>query len=149
MKETVLVTGASSGTGAAAARFLHEHEFRVFGTTRALDPVPTSDFQMLSLDVTSDNPVRECVQKVLSQAGRLDILVSNAGYALTGAAEETSVDEAKTQFETNFFGVVRMVDRGPADDAPGRCGQDHQPGIARRVDGYPFHRVLLRHQVCA
>ena len=108
MKETVLVTGASSGIGAAVAHLLHERGFRVFGTTRALDAA-ASDFHMLSLDVTSDSSVRDCVQTVLSQAGRLDILVNNAGYALTGAAEETSVDEAKAQFETNFFGIVRMV----------------------------------------
>jgi len=63
----------------------------------------------LKLDVTSDDSVKACVGEVLSRAGRVDVLVNNAGYALSGAAEETSVAEAKDQFETNFFGVVRMV----------------------------------------
>jgi short-subunit dehydrogenase len=65
---------------------------------------------MLALDVRSDESVRVCVQAALSRSGRIDVLVNNAGYALTGAAEETSVAEAQAQFDTNFFGVVRMID---------------------------------------
>src|SRR5207245_11743875 len=61
------------------------------------------------LDVRSDESVRACVEQVIAKAGRLDVLVNNAGYAIMGAAEETSVEEAKAQFETNFFGIVRMV----------------------------------------
>lgn len=64
---------------------------------------------MLKLDVNSDASVKACIAEVLARAGRLDVLVNNAGYALTGAAEETSIEEAKEQFETNYFGVVRMV----------------------------------------
>src|ERR1044071_6032799 len=64
---------------------------------------------MLALEVGSDASGRACVEQVPAQAGRLDVLVNNAGYSLTGAAEETSVEEAKAQLETNFFGVVRMV----------------------------------------
>ena len=64
---------------------------------------------MVALDVRSEESVRACVEQVVAKAGRLDVLVNNAGYSLTGAAEETSVDEARAQLETNFFGVVRMV----------------------------------------
>ena len=64
---------------------------------------------MLSLDVDSEASAKQCVDQVLSRTGRLDVLVNNAGYALTGAAEETTIAEAKGQFETNFFGVVRMT----------------------------------------
>ena len=103
MSQTVLVTGASSGIGQATARLLAEHGFNVFGTARK----PKAP--LVALDVRSDDSVRGCVQQVLSQAGRIDVLVNNAGYSLMGAAEETSIDEAKAQFETNFFGVVRMV----------------------------------------
>jgi|SRR5579862_3908577 len=108
MSHTVLVTGASSGIGAATARLFHARGFTVFGTTRAANP-SSAEFNMLSLDVTSDASVKECVDRVFSRAGRIDILVNNAGYVLNGAAEETTVAEAKDQFETNFFGVVRMV----------------------------------------
>src|SRR5262245_8540656 len=64
---------------------------------------------MLALDVRSDDSVAACVKAVTDRAGRLDVLVNNAAYELAGAAEEISLDEAKAQFETNFFGVVRMV----------------------------------------
>jgi short-subunit dehydrogenase len=103
MSQTVLVTGASSGIGQATARLLAERGFNVFGTARKPEP------PLVALDVRSDDSVRNCVQHVLSQTGRIDVLVNNAGYSLMGAAEETSIDEAKAQLETNFFGVVRMV----------------------------------------
>src|SRR6266566_9518033 len=103
MAQTVLVTGASSGIGQATARLLAEHGFNVFGTARK----PKAP--LVALDVRSDDSVRACVHQVLSQTGRIDVLVNNGGYNLMGAAEETSLDEAKAQLETNFFGVVRMV----------------------------------------
>lgn len=109
MAQTVLVTGASSGIGAAAAHLFHQRGFLVFGTSRNANPASPQEFPMLKLDVNSDDSVKACVAEVVSRAGRVDVLVNNAGYALTGAAEETSVAEAKEQFETNFFGVVRMV----------------------------------------
>jgi short-subunit dehydrogenase len=109
MSATVLVTGASSGIGAAVARKLQASGFTVFGTTRKANPEQRDGFKMLALDVNSDESARACVDEVLSQSGRLDVLVNNAGFALVAAAEETSITEAKEQFETNFFGVVRMT----------------------------------------
>ena len=109
MSQTVLVTGASSGIGAATARLFHARDFTVFGTSRAANPVSPPEFTMLSLDVTSDASVRDCIDRVISQTGRVDVLVNNAGYSLNGAVEETTLAEARDQFETNFFGVIRMV----------------------------------------
>jgi len=109
MSQTILVTGASSGIGRATAGLLAARGFTVFGTARKPDDAKPQGFTMLALDVRSDDSVRACVELVLAKAGRLDVLVNNAGYAVTGAAEETSVDEAKAQLETNFFGAVRMV----------------------------------------
>ena len=109
MSQTILVTGASSGIGRATAGLLAARGFTVFGTARKPDTATPQGFTMLALDVRSDDSVRACVELVLAKAGRLDVLVNNAGYAVTGAAEETSVDEAKAQLETNFFGAVRMV----------------------------------------
>jgi short-subunit dehydrogenase len=106
MTQTVLVTGASSGIGQATAQLLAEHGFKVFGTARKpAAAAKSSNVTMVPLDVRSDDSVRACVDRV----GQIDVLVNNAGYSLMGAAEETSLDEAKAQLETNFFGVVRMV----------------------------------------
>jgi len=109
-QRVVLVTGASSGAGQSTARLLAQRGYQVFGTSRNLpvgEPIP--GVEMLALDVRADDSVRGCLTAVTQMAGRLDILVNNAGYELAGALEEVSMDEAKAQFETNFFGVARMV----------------------------------------
>jgi NAD(P)-dependent dehydrogenase (short-subunit alcohol dehydrogenase family) len=106
----VLITGASSGVGQATARLLAQQGHKVFGTSRAITGgKPPANVTMVPLDVRSDASVAACVTAVSSQAGRIDVLVNNAGYELGGALEEHSIDEAKAQFETNFFGVVRMT----------------------------------------
>jgi len=105
----VLITGASKGIGLATARLLSAQGYRVFGTSRQPDQHPVTDFTLLPLDVRDDSSVRACVEAVLNRAGRLDVLINNAGVSLSGASEEASIDEAKRLFETNFFGALRMV----------------------------------------
>jgi len=83
---------------------------RFFGTGRKPAGTDTvTDVEMLPLDVRFDDSVAACVNAVINTAGRIDVLVNNAAYELAGAVEEISIDEAKEQFETNFFGVARMV----------------------------------------
>jgi NAD(P)-dependent dehydrogenase (short-subunit alcohol dehydrogenase family) len=109
-QRVVLITGASSGVGQSTARLLSQRNYTVFGTSRSpasAEGIP--GVEMLSLDVCSDGSVRACVEAVLSRSGHLDVLINNAGYELAGALEELTAEEAKAQFETNFFGVVRMV----------------------------------------
>jgi NAD(P)-dependent dehydrogenase (short-subunit alcohol dehydrogenase family) len=109
-QKVVLVTGASSGVGQATARLLAERGYQVFGTSRNPSKAHAiSGVEMLPLDVCADESVRACIDAVVSRSSRLDVLINNAGYELAGAVEEVSVAEAKAQFETNFFGVVRMV----------------------------------------
>jgi NAD(P)-dependent dehydrogenase (short-subunit alcohol dehydrogenase family) len=106
----VLITGASSGVGQSTARLLAEGSYRVFGTSRnpdSADRIP--GVTMVPLDVCSDGSVRTCVEAVLEQAGKIDVLINNAGYELAGALEALTIEEVKAQFETNFFGVVRVV----------------------------------------
>src|SRR5215470_9269134 len=109
-QKVVLITGASSGVGQATARLLSQNGYKVFGTGRnpaSAEAIPM--VEMLALDVRSDDSVAACVKEVINEAGRIHVLVNNAAYELAGAVEETSIDDAKAQFETNFFGVVRMV----------------------------------------
>jgi len=107
-QKVVLVTGASSGIGQATAELLAAHGFTVFGTSRT----PIQDkrsYTWLPLDVRSDASVQAAVQSLLAQAGRIDVLVNNAGYVQFGAIEESNVADAQAQFDTNLFGVIRMV----------------------------------------
>ena len=109
-RKIVLITGVSSGIGQAIAQLLAQQGFIVFGTSRNPSSVETmSGVEVLPLDVRLDESVNNCVEAVVKRMGRLDILVNNAGYSLVGPIEEASSEEAKSQFETNFFGVVRMV----------------------------------------
>lgn len=106
----VLVTGASSGIGKACAEHLAARGWRVFGTQRKPSDAATSGQspEMISMDVDSDDSVRAGVETLLSRAGRLDAVVNNAGFSLMGSVEDTSIEEAKSQMETNFFGVLRV-----------------------------------------
>src|SRR5262249_33516824 len=105
----VLITGASRGIGLASAILLIERGYTVFVTSRTPEQITVSGVELLQLDVRDENSVDACVQTVLQRAGRLDILINNAGISLGGAVEEATVDDAKNLFETNFFGVVRMT----------------------------------------
>jgi NAD(P)-dependent dehydrogenase (short-subunit alcohol dehydrogenase family) len=114
----ILITGASAGFGSACAEHLSRLGHRVYGTSRRaefLDPSDVPDTpdmrafpQMIPMDVCDDDSVRRAVEFVQKQEGRIDVVVNNAGVGLAGAVEDTSVEEAKHLFETNFFGVVRV-----------------------------------------
>lgn len=107
----VLITGASTGIGRTTARLLTAHAFTVFGTSRnpAQVDMASEAFTLVQLDVTDAESVAACVAEVIARAGRLDVLISNAGVDLTGALEETTIEEAQSLFDTNYFGAVRMV----------------------------------------
>ena len=107
--KVALVTGASSGFGLATAVRLSAQDFRVFGTSRAPLHNEASGVELLPLDVNSETSVQTCVQTILGRTGRIDLLVNNAGFAQAGALEETSLEEARAQFDTNVFGVLRML----------------------------------------
>jgi NAD(P)-dependent dehydrogenase (short-subunit alcohol dehydrogenase family) len=98
-QRVVLVTGASSGVGQSTARLLSQKGYKVFGTSRKPSGADaTSGVEMLALDVGADDSVAACLKAVSGQAGRIDVLVNNAGSELAGALEEISLDEAKAQF---------------------------------------------------
>jgi len=108
--KVAIVTGASSGIGRSIARHLAATGYRVFGTAREparLESLP--GVEVLPLDVQRADSVRACVERVLDTTGHVDVLVNNAGYAVLGGVEETSVEQARSLFETNFFGLMRMT----------------------------------------
>jgi NAD(P)-dependent dehydrogenase (short-subunit alcohol dehydrogenase family) len=108
--KVTLVTGVSSGIGREISQLLTERGARVFGTVRNLRPVSSiHGVELVGMDVTEDASVNAAVQSIAQKAGPIQLLVNNAGYSLMGALEETSVDEARQQFETNFFGVLRVT----------------------------------------
>ena len=105
-----LVTGASSGIGEATAQRLATAGYKVYGTSRRGAQAGQRSFEMLALDVTSDESVDAAVKEVMRREGRIDLLVNNAGFGVAPAgAEESSIEQARSIFETNFFGMVRMT----------------------------------------
>jgi NAD(P)-dependent dehydrogenase (short-subunit alcohol dehydrogenase family) len=106
----VLITGVSSGIGRAVASALAVKGFEVFGTSRnphRTEPIP--GVELVQLDVTDDASVTGAVSSVVQRAGRIDVLVNNAGFGVFGAAEESSITQAQQLFDTNFFGLVRLT----------------------------------------
>src|SRR5256714_468026 len=105
-----LVTGASSGIGEATAQRLTMAGYKVYGTSRRGAGGGQRSFAMLPLDVNSDESVEEVVREVMRLEGRIDVLVNNAGFSIAPAgAEESSIEQARAIFDTNFFGIVRMT----------------------------------------
>jgi NAD(P)-dependent dehydrogenase (short-subunit alcohol dehydrogenase family) len=108
--KTALVTGASSGIGEATAQRLAMAGYKVYGTSRRAARPGQRSFEMLPLDVTSDESVEAAVGDVMRLEGRIDLLVNSAGFGVAPAgAEESSIEQARSIFDTNFFGIVRMT----------------------------------------
>ena len=110
MKPSVLITGASSGIGAATARRLGEVGYEVFGTSRRPEAQPSLPaVNWIAMDVRDEASVTRSVEEVLAATKRLDALVCNAGVGLFGSVEEVPLERAEELFETNFFGTVRPL----------------------------------------
>jgi short-subunit dehydrogenase len=108
--KTAFITGASSGIGKASALALIAAGYRVIGTSRKAAPNETRDgIRMIACDVTSDESVASAVALAHAELGHIDLVVNNAGFGVTGAAEESSIAQVHSLFETNFYGVVRVV----------------------------------------
>src|SRR3954451_24754253 len=106
-QRVALVTGASSGIGEAAAHALVAAGFTVYGTSRkAVAGEQRDGVTFLPLDVTDDASVAGALGEVLARSGQIDVLVNNAGFGVAGAAEESSVEQARALFETNVFGLM-------------------------------------------
>jgi NAD(P)-dependent dehydrogenase (short-subunit alcohol dehydrogenase family) len=108
-RPVAIVTGASGGIGDASARALQAAGYRVFGTYRRPPATMSPGIEYLTCDVTSDESVQTAVGQALAKAGRIDLLVNNAGVGLVAGAEESSVQQAQSLFDVNLFGVFRLT----------------------------------------
>ncbi|MGN6559149.1 MAG: SDR family oxidoreductase [Candidatus Nitrosocosmicus sp.] len=117
-QKVAIVTGSSSGIGHEISLILARNGFTTYATMRNLQK--GSDLKSIAedeklhlhfvqLDVTDENSVKKAIQTIYDEAGRIDILINNAGYGLTGAFEDLSLNEIKTQYETNVFGLIRTT----------------------------------------
>jgi NAD(P)-dependent dehydrogenase (short-subunit alcohol dehydrogenase family) len=113
--KVVLVTGASSGIGKCCAEYLAKQGCRVYGTSRKIGPADTDQrssntqlFQMIRMDVTDESSVEHGIDHIIARESRIDVVVNNAGFAIIGSLEDTTIEEVRSQFETNFFGSLRV-----------------------------------------
>lgn len=105
-----IVTGASSGIGEATAELLANSGYKVYGTSRKGAQAAQRSYQMIALDVNSEESIEAALKEVIKIEGRIDLVVNNAGFGVApGGAEESSIEQAKMIFDTNFFGIVRMT----------------------------------------
>jgi NAD(P)-dependent dehydrogenase (short-subunit alcohol dehydrogenase family) len=117
-QKVAIITGSSTGIGYETSLALARGGFLTYATMRNLDKAEniksaaakeSLPLHVTPLDVTDDLSVKNAVQSILSKEGRIDILVNNAGYVLGGAFEDLTIDEIKEQYETNFFGLIRVT----------------------------------------
>jgi NADP-dependent 3-hydroxy acid dehydrogenase YdfG len=108
MAKIVLVTGASSGLGKALANLLHKKGYTVYGTSRNPNPERYA-FTLLQMDVQDETSVQHAINQIVTQCGRIDILINNAGIGIAGPVEQLQLSNIKEVLDTNFFGVVRTT----------------------------------------
>ncbi|QXB53827.1 oxidoreductase [Aeromonas sp. FDAARGOS 1415] len=108
----VLVTGASSGIGAATAMKLKALGFTVYAAARRIERMQSltdAGIRVIAMDVTQDASMQAGVERIIAEAGQIDVLVNNAGYGSYGSVEDVSLEEGRAQFDVNVFGAVRLI----------------------------------------
>ena len=146
MEKVAVVTGASSGIGFETALALAREGYHTYATMRditksdKINELGEKDglkISVLELDVDNDGSVKVAIKKILDEKQRIDVLVNNAGWGLWGCVEDVSVDEFKTQFETNFFSVIRLIQEvGPTMRKQGSGKIINISSVAGRI-GFP------------
>ena len=118
MKQVALITGCSSGIGYETSILLAKNGFRTYATMRNTDKgdklkeiaeKENLDLKIIKLDVTDDYSIQNAIKEIVQETNRIDVLVNNAGNNIAGAVEDLSIEEFKEQFETNFFGLIRVT----------------------------------------
>jgi len=105
--KVVLITGSSRGIGQHVAEHLESSGFIVYGSSR--NTPPNASLNHIVLDVTKINSCERAIEKILAEQGKIDVLINNAGFHLTGAVQENSIEELHSQVDLNFYGAVNMI----------------------------------------
>jgi NAD(P)-dependent dehydrogenase (short-subunit alcohol dehydrogenase family) len=111
-QQIILITGASSGMGKAFALRLIDEGHIVYGAARRLElmhDIEDAGGHAIAMDVTDDAAMQAAVQRIIAEQGRIDVLINNAGYAIYGSVEETTIADARRQFDVNIFGLGRLT----------------------------------------
>lgn len=110
--KTVLITGASSGIGKATAKQLLAEDYTVYVAARRVEKMRDLEelgATALEMDITREEDIRAVVDRITAEQGGIDVLINNAGFGMYGAMEDTSLDDARYQFEVNLFGLARLT----------------------------------------
>ena len=111
-KKVALVTGASSGIGKAIAEQLLDDDLKVYVAARRIEKMQdlgNLGAVALQMDITQEADIKNVVEQIQTKENRIDVLVNNAGYAIYGAMEDTTIEDARRQFEVNLFGLARLT----------------------------------------
>lgn len=109
MSKTIFITGGSSGIGKCIGEYLTQKGYEVYGSSRNPEKYKDSKFTLVELDVTKPDSIQKCVENLLIKTDHIDVLINNAGAGITGPLEEIPMEMVKTNFETNLFGPVGMI----------------------------------------
>lgn len=109
MSKVVLITGGSSGIGKSIGEFLQEKGYKVYGTSRNPERYTDAKISLVKLDVSDIDTIENAISSVISESGRIDVLINNAGAGITGPIEEIPNEEIQRNFDTNFFGPINVI----------------------------------------
>lgn len=145
-QKVAFVTGSSSGIGLESVLLLARNGYITYATMRSPEKdtsIKTAvqkeglPIRVVQLDVTDDNSVKNAVDHIISEASRIDVLVNNAGYGLGGALEDLSMEEIKFQYETNLFGLIRVIQAVLPTMRKQRSGRILNLSSGAGIFGYP------------
>ncbi|MGB8641399.1 MAG: SDR family oxidoreductase [Nitrososphaeraceae archaeon] len=151
-QKVAVITGSSSGIGLESALVLARNGYITYATMRS----PEKDtsikeavqneslpIRVVQLDVTDDTSVKNAMDHIISEAGRIDVLVNNAGYSLGGALEDLSMEEIKSQYETNLFGLIRVTQAVLPTMRKQRSGRILNISSGAGIFGFPVHSAYV------
>jgi NAD(P)-dependent dehydrogenase (short-subunit alcohol dehydrogenase family) len=145
-QKVAVITGSSSGIGLESALILGRNGYNTYATMRSLDKDTSIKavvqneglpIRVVQLDVTDDTSVKNAIDHIISEAGQIDLLVNNAGYGLVGALEDLAIEELKSQYETNLFGLIRVTQAVLPTMRKQRSGRIINISSGAGIFGYP------------